>query len=72
MGRVTGYPGRVGLTRNKIGSGHGSTRFYFGSKKSGSGKVFFGLGQKILTRIAMSKHKHKTKVQLSYPYLWVE
>ena len=56
-GRVTGYPGRVGLTRNKIGSGHGSTRFYFGSKKSGSGQVFsgrVGSGQKILTRIAMS------------------
>ena len=53
-GRVTGYLGRVGLTRNKIGSDHGSTRFCFGSKKSGSGQVFFWSGQKILTNIAMS------------------
>ena len=42
MVRVTG---RVGLTRKKHGSGHGSTRFCFGSKKSGSGRVFFGSGR---------------------------
>ena len=35
-------------------SGHRSTCFCFGSKKSGSGQVFFGLGQKILTHFAMS------------------
>ena len=44
----------VGLTRKKHGSGHGSTRFCFGSKKSGSGQVFFGSSQKILTHFAMS------------------
>ena len=48
-----GYSGWVELTRKKIGSGHRSTRFYFGSKKSGSDQV--RSGQKILTRIAMSK-----------------
>ena len=45
-GRVTGYPGRVGLTRNKIGSGHGSTRFCFGSKKIGFGSGIFRVGSK--------------------------
>ena len=39
LGRVTG---RVELTRKKHGTGHGSTCFCFGSKKSGSGRVFFG------------------------------
>ena len=53
-GRVMGYLGRVRLTHNKIGSGHRSTHFCFGSKKWGLGQVFFGSGQKILTRIAMS------------------
>ena len=46
--------GQVGLTRKKTGLGHGSICFCFGSKKLGSGQVFFGSGQKILTCIAMS------------------
>ena len=37
-----------------FGSGHRSTCFCFGSKKSSSGQVFFGLGQKILTHFTMS------------------
>ena len=36
---------RVRLTHKKHGSGHRSTRFCFGSKKSGLGQVFFGSGQ---------------------------
>ena len=58
MDQVMGYLGRVGLTSKKIGSGHRSTRFCFGSKKSGLGQVFFRssrVGQKILTRIVMSQ-----------------
>ena len=51
MVRVAGW---VGLTRKKHGSGHESTRFCFESKKSDSSQVFFGSGQKILTRFAMS------------------
>ena len=35
---------RVGLTRKKHGSDHGSTRFCFRSKKSSSSRVFFWLG----------------------------
>ena len=41
-GRVAGW---VGLTCIKHGSGHGSTRFCFRSKKSGSDRVFFGSGR---------------------------
>ena len=44
MDRVTSYPNRVGLTRKKIGSSHGSTRF----------RDQVRLGQKILTRLAIS------------------
>ena len=40
-----GYPGRVRLRVNP---------FLFRVKKIGFGSCFFGLGQKILTRIAMS------------------
>ena len=47
-GRVTS---RVGLTHKKHGLSYGSTYFCFGSKKSGLGRVFFGSGQKILTRL---------------------
>ena len=36
---------RVGSTRKKHSLGHGSTRFCFGSKKSGSGRVFFRSGR---------------------------
>ena len=42
------------VNSQKHGSGHGSTRFYFGLKKSGSGQVFFGSGQIFLTHFAMS------------------
>ena len=38
----------------RVGSGHRSTCFYFRSKTSGLGKVFFESSQKILTRIGMS------------------
>ena len=55
-GWVTSYLGQVGLTRKKIGSGHRSICFCFGSKKSGSGQVFFWLGQKFLTHIVMSNY----------------
>ena len=51
-----GYLGRVGLTCKKIKSGHGSTRFCFESKNSGSGQVFFGSSPQILTRFAMSTY----------------
>ena len=37
-------------------SGHGSTHFYFGSKKLGLGWVFFRSSQKILIHFAMSSH----------------
>ena len=55
MGRVMGFLGWVRLTRKKIESGHESTRFCFGSKKSSSVKYFSG--QKILTRSAMSSRE---------------
>ena len=46
---------RVGLTHKKHGSGHGSKKNRVRvKKKSGLGQVFFGSGQKILTRFAMS------------------
>ena len=48
---------RVGSTRKKKTRVESrSAYFCFGSKKSGSGQVFFGSGQKILTRFAMSTH----------------
>ena len=51
-----GYLSWVGLTSKKIRSNHGSTHFCFGSKKSSLDQIFFGSGQKILTRIAMSSY----------------
>ena len=51
-GQVMGYSGRVELIRKKIKSGHESTHFCFGSKKSGS-------GQKILTRFSMSNQNQQ-------------
>ena len=50
---------QVGLTHKKHWSGHGSTRFCFGSKKFG-----FESNQKILTRFAMSTHR-PSSTQLS-------
>ena len=64
MGWVTGYLSWIGLICKKIRSSHGSTRFYFESKKSGSSQVFFGSGQKILigitisTKRALKDHRH--------------
>ena len=52
---------RVGLTRKKHRSGHGSTSFCFGSKNLGSGQV--GSSQKILTRFAMSTHQPSSTQQ---------
>ena len=46
-----GWPAKKGL-------GHGSTCFCFMSKKSGSGWVFSGLGQKILISFAMYNKEH--------------
>ena len=42
-----------GSVSGRVGSGHGSTRFCFRSKKSGSGWVFFGSGR-VLSCFAMS------------------
>ena len=48
-----GYPCRIGLTcKNRVGSQ--VNPFLFQVKKIGFGSCFFGSGQKILTRIAMS------------------
>ena len=58
MARVTRrVASRVGLTYKKHGSGHGSTRFYFGPKNQVQVEYFsdwIGLSQKILTRFVMS------------------
>ena len=54
MDRVTGYLGRVKLTRKKSGRITGQPVFTSSKKKSSLGQVFFGSGQKILTRFAMS------------------
>ena len=54
---------RVGLARKKNRSSNWSTRFCFGSKISGSGREFFGSGQKILTYFAMSRYRWWDKRQ---------
>ena len=56
MGRVTGYPSRVGLTPKKIfWIGSRVNPFLLRVKKMGFGSYIFRVrsGQKILTRIAM-------------------
>ena len=44
--------GLVELTRKKHKSSHGLTHFCFESKKWGLDRIFFQLGQQILTRFA--------------------
>ena len=56
IGRATGW---VGLARKKAGRVTSQPVFASGKKKSGSGRVFFWSGQKILTPFAMSNLNHQ-------------